>query len=80
MAELKRAQETQAEKGATYIIETRRDRYNNWECDTIGANPPRSERECRADVAAFAAGECGPEMATGFRAADEGIRWRIIAT
>jgi hypothetical protein len=36
-----------------------------FEDDTVGDNPPRPLAECRADIAALLAGECGPDFVAG---------------
>ena len=38
---------------------------SQWITDGIGDNEPRSMAECEADIRAFRAGECGPDMITG---------------
>jgi hypothetical protein len=48
-----------------------------WITDAIGDNFPRTREQCEADVAAFRAGECGPEYVVHFAPELEGVQWRI---
>jgi hypothetical protein len=51
---------------------------DQWIDDAIGENAPRTYEDCLADVLAFRAGECGPDLAEAFGEGDEGKRWRIV--